>query len=317
LGQETRSTIQVVGQERPRKERFDMGWKYKLTEDGSAVAINDKGLPIIVDDSGKEQGLDALHLYSQVPALKLEAKGHREAKEAAEAKLQKLRDLGVELDEEEEFDSWIEKASTAIGTVENLDQKKLVDAGEIDQIKKQAQEAAKKQMEEIEKRNEKKMLEMEERLQSANATIFNLMVADRFNTSPFVKEKLSMTPKMARKYFSDYFKVESEDNGSRAVVGYYPDGQKIYSMERAGELADFEEALSILVDKDPDRESLLVGVGASGSGAEGTPARTGSPAKNPWKKDTWNLTEQGKLVRENLALAKRLASEAGRPLKEV
>lgn len=42
------------------------------------------------------------------------------------------------------------------------------------------------------------------------------------------------------------------------------------------------------------------------------PAGGGNPpAKNPFAKDTWNMTEQGKLFRENPAQARQLAAAAG------
>lgn len=42
------------------------------------------------------------------------------------------------------------------------------------------------------------------------------------------------------------------------------------------------------------------------------PARGGNPpAKNPFAKDTWNMTEQGKLFRENPEQARQLAAAAG------
>lgn len=43
-----------------------------------------------------------------------------------------------------------------------------------------------------------------------------------------------------------------------------------------------------------------------------TPAGGGNPpAGNPFAKDTWNMTEQGKLFRENPAQARQLAAAAG------
>jgi hypothetical protein len=40
-------------------------------------------------------------------------------------------------------------------------------------------------------------------------------------------------------------------------------------------------------------------------------AGTGVGGKNPWSKDSWNMTEQGKIFRENPERAQRLAAEAG------
>jgi hypothetical protein len=55
------------------------------------------------------------------------------------------------------------------------------------------------------------------------------------------------------------------------------------------------------------------------SGNTGTGSRTQEGAgtrgrKNPWSKENWNLTEQGRIVKENRALAKTLASAAGHKL---
>ena len=41
------------------------------------------------------------------------------------------------------------------------------------------------------------------------------------------------------------------------------------------------------------------------------PASGGTPINNPWSKEHFNLTEQGKLIRENPAQAKELAAAAG------
>lgn len=37
----------------------------------------------------------------------------------------------------------------------------------------------------------------------------------------------------------------------------------------------------------------------------------GNPVSNPWKKDSFNMTEQGKIYKENPALAKQMAADAG------
>ncbi len=51
--------------------------------------------------------------------------------------------------------------------------------------------------------------------------------------------------------------------------------------------------------------------GEDGEQGDGTGAGTGNSGTNPWAKETWNLTEQGRLVRDNPALAKQMAAQAG------
>ena len=54
---------------------------------------------------------------------------------------------------------------------------------------------------------------------------------------------------------------------------------------------------------------LNSGGGASGNGSGGVGLNHG---KNPWKKETWNLTEQSRITRENPTLANSLRAAAGR-----
>ena len=52
--------------------------------------------------------------------------------------------------------------------------------------------------------------------------------------------------------------------------------------------------------------------GESGKVGSGTnPPGAGNPEVNPWKKETWNLTMQGKILREDPAKATRMKAEAG------
>ena len=51
---------------------------------------------------------------------------------------------------------------------------------------------------------------------------------------------------------------------------------------------------------------------SAGAGGSGTrPGGTGKH-RNPWAKETWNLTEQGQIQRKDAALAERLKAEAGK-----
>jgi predicted RNase H-like nuclease (RuvC/YqgF family) len=52
--------------------------------------------------------------------------------------------------------------------------------------------------------------------------------------------------------------------------------------------------------------------GESGKVGSGTnPPGAGNPEANPWKKETWNLTQQGKILLEDPAKATRMKAEAG------
>src|SRR5690348_16625023 len=93
----------------------------KLDENGSVVL--NEGKPVYVHADGKEIAFDAHAAVQKIGQLTTEAKTHREAKEAVEAKFSKIPS---------DFD--FERATKALAIVQNLDDKKLVDAGEVDKL---------------------------------------------------------------------------------------------------------------------------------------------------------------------------------------
>ena len=71
-------------------------------------------------------------------------------------------------------------------------------------------------------------------------------------------------------------------------------------------LLGLEDQLKEIQQSDP---YLFGETGKVGSGTN--PPGVGDPEVNPWKKDTWNLTMQGKILREDPAKAARMKAEAG------
>ena len=74
------------------------------------------------------------------------------------------------------------------------------------------------------------------------------------------------------------------------------------------------ECLSIKELVEEMRQSEIFGrafeaTGTTGSGSTGAKTNM-APIKNPWKKETFNLTEQGRIFKENPELAQRLKKEA-------
>lgn len=296
-----------------------MPLQFVKTEDGSAIKVSEKGLPLVMDpDKGENAepfAIDALHLYTQVPALRSEAKNHREEKEKYQARLSKLVDVGLELpDDDSALEEFAKSVAGAVETVKNLKDGELIKAGEVDTIKRQAAEAKQKELDSQKKSYTEKIDSLAKEVESRDKTIYDLLVANNFNTSKFVREELAMNSKVALAYFNDCFKVETGEDGKRRVVGYYPDnGERVYSRERTGEFADFDEALSLIVEKDPARDELLRGSGASGGGASGAGGAGGESGTkdNPFAKETFNLTKQAQLMQANPDRAAMMARAAG------
>src|SRR3977135_2396170 len=107
--------------------------KLKLDDKGAVVVQDDK--PVYIADDGKEIVFDYPATLATISRLNGEAKGHRERAEAAEAKAKTFE--GIEDPA---------KALEALNIVENLDRKKLIDAGKVDEIKAEAKKAFDEQL---------------------------------------------------------------------------------------------------------------------------------------------------------------------------
>lgn len=81
------------------------------------------------------------------------------------------------------------------------------------------------------------------------------------------------------------------------------------AVDEAGNVTGVKEALEALVAAKPWLKKAAAASGQVGSGTNPPGAGGGEP--NPWKKETFNLTQQAKILRENPALAARLKQEAG------
>lgn len=220
--------------------------KLKLDANGNVVVQN--GLPVYVHDDGKEIPFDAQAALSKITALNGEAKSHRERAEVAEGKLKTFE--GIEDPE---------AAVKAMSLVKNLDDKKLVDAGEVEKVKA-----------EVAKVYEGKLAESTSAFEKLQAQFHGELVGGSFARSKFVSEKLAIPSDLVQSHFGKHFKIEDGK-----VVAYDANGGKIFSRARPGDVADFEEALESIVESYPHKAHILKSSGASGSGARG--AGQGAP----------------------------------------
>ncbi|WP_010486921.1 DUF6651 domain-containing protein [Pseudomonas sp. S9] len=212
--------------------------KLKLDEQGHAVLQD--GKPVYVHDDGKEVAFDAPGTVATITRLNGEAKTHRERAESAEGKLKGFE--GIEDGA---------AARKALEIVANLDQKKLVDAGQVEQVKAEAIKAVRAEYEPVVAERDK-----------YKTDLYNEMIGGNFSRSKFAEEKVAVPRHMLQKTYGDSFKIEEGK-----VVAYDGNGAKIFSRSRPGELADFDEALELLISNDPYRDNILKGSGANGSGA--------------------------------------------------
>lgn len=218
--------------------------KLKTVEiDGKTYAEIQDGKPVFTGEDGKDVAFDAPGTVSTISRLNAEARGHREAKETAEKALKGFEGIADP-----------SAAIKALEIVAGLDQKKLIDAGEVEKVKS-----------EIAKGYEEKLIAAQKRGDDLESSLYSERIGGSFARSKFIADKAAVPADLMQARFGSSFKIEEGK-----TVAYGPDGNKLYSRAKPGELADFEEALELLVESYPHRDHILKGnVGAGGGAGQG------------------------------------------------
>lgn len=242
----------------------------KLKLDAEGHVVLSEGKPVYVHDDGKEVAYDAPATIAKISQLNGEAKSHRERAEAAETKLKT-------------FDGIEDPAAArkALQTVKNLDDKKLVDAGDVERVKTEAISAVEAKY--------KPIVEERDRLQS---DLYAERIGGAFSRSKFIADKCAIPADFVQARFGQNFKIE---NGKTVAKG--ADGNPIFSRTRPGEHAEFEEALEILVEQYPHKDQILKGTGSSGTGAR--PGNGGGQTFTQKKSDFKTEKDRAAFVNEH------------------
>ena len=215
----------------------------RLKLDTAGHVVVQDGKPVYVDDSGSEIPFDAPAAMQKITELNGEAKKHR--LEAKEAKEKLITFEGIEDPA---------AAIKALQFAQSMEGKKVMD-----------DEAIQKLISNAVKPVQEKATALEKALGDKDAHIYKLEVSNRFQSSPFIKEKSIIPPDMLEATFGKNFKIE---NGR--VLAFDGSGNQIFSKVKPGEPAEFDEAMQVLFDSHPLKDSLYKASGASGSGAQGS-----------------------------------------------
>ena len=214
--------------------------KLKLDAEGKPVLLD--GKPVYVHDDGQEAAVDVPALFTSVRSRAEQSQ--RVENENKELKTQLKAFEGIEDPA---------AALKALATLKNLDDKKLVDAGEVEKVRTEAVKAL-----------EEKYAPIVKERDTLKSELYGERIGGAFSRSKTIAEKFIIPADMVQARFGQHFKVEEGK-----TVAYDAAGNRIFSRVKPGEAADFEEALEILVSQYPYRDSILKGTGASGSGASG------------------------------------------------
>ena len=155
--------------------------------------------------------------------------------------------------------------------------------------------------------------EVNGKLKEANTTIDTLKKSNADNEElqkqvKEYKEKVTMleaTAANTRKEYALKDKLKEAGVVDADYIIYKQGGIDKFTFDKEGNPVGIDDVVKPLKESSPHLFKTEPGADYKPAGG-GTP-----PSKNPFAKDSFNLTEQGKLLRENPAQAKALASAAG------
>lgn len=155
--------------------------------------------------------------------------------------------------------------------------------------------------------------EVNGKLKEANTTIDTLKKsnADNEELQKQVKEYkekvtiLEATAANTRKEYALKDKLKEAGVVDADYIIYKQGGIDKFTFDKEGNPVGIDDVVKPLKESSPHLFKTEPGADYKPAGG-GTP-----PSRNPFAKDSFNLTEQGKLLRENPAQAKALASAAG------
>jgi hypothetical protein len=225
----------------------------KVKTDDQGHAVLKDGLPVWVLDNGSEEVFDGPKLHSTVGKIRQE---RDEFETQARVTRDALRRFGSS---DDEINAAVEKLKLA----RNLDDKKLIDAGKVDEVVNQRLKDAAVAW-------EQEKGQMKQAQDDLSSRLRKVLISNRFATTKAL-DGTFLTPALAEATFGSLFDVENESpvafrDGSRK--------ERLYSKNDPSKVADFDEALSILVTSHPEYPKWKKGVNAAGGGAPGS----GDPA---------------------------------------
>lgn len=239
----------------------------KLLLDDNGNVVVREGKPVYVDEEEKEIEVDVPSLFSKVSALNSEAATKKRSIRDLEEKMVPYTKMfeGIE-----DVPKWHQDAIAALETVQNLSDKKMMDAKQVEKFKDDIKTAYEDKILALQKTHLTDVQDKDKVIQSKDDRIYGLMVSSQFASSPFFsgeKPKTILPPEIAESYFAHHFKVEETDDNKLIVIGYL-DGNKIFSRSSPGEPATFAESMEEIINKYPMKDRLLAS-GNTGSGSQG------------------------------------------------
>lgn len=179
--------------------------------------------------------------------------------------------------------------------------KKLEEKGEFEKLKGQMVESHQKELDKLQGEIENLKQQIAGSEGELNTTILQHEIAVAAATAK------AINPKLVEMVAMQQMKVEKGEDGRRVIKVLDADGNRRMDV-KTGEPLTITQVIEEM-KMTPDYAHLFAG-GKAGGGSS-TTLFDGKRIDNPWKQDSFNLTLQGKIMKDDPDMAARLKAEAG------
>jgi len=232
----------------------------KLLLDANNVPVMKDGLPVYKYADGTEMPFDA--------AATLEGLNKK-----ITAETEKSTRFFTEREElKKAVEPWktykLDEVKKAIETVKNLSAQEILDQRGIEELKRTMRTGFDEEKSALAKSYEPRIKDLEKTISDREAIIYDLAVTNKFATSEYFsgeKPKTVFAPEHATRIYGNRFKVDINGHDYK-VIALDETGKPMMSKKNHGELADFQEAVGILVEQDSKKNRIFKGNEGGGPG---------------------------------------------------
>jgi hypothetical protein len=258
--------------------------KLKLGDNGAPVYQD--GKLVLVGDDGSETPFDAVGAYSTFAKIREERDGWKSKAEGFDSELTRF---GKSPDERAKT---AERAKLA----SQIDEKKLIDAGKVDEV-------VSARLAESTKAWDEQRAALEAKAATAESKARRIGIESKLRASKVFDDYLAPTKELFVAKHLDHFDFDGEADG---VAGFRDAkrSQRLYRIDNPNAAADVDESIRQILKLDPNHDSYRKGSGANGSGAPGNPKvnADGSKSVSPEEFTRWTPAQQMKFSVEGGAV---------------
>ena len=177
---------------------------------------------------------------------------------------------------------------------------KLAKNGEFDKIKDQLMQGHAKEL----GKKDEEIIGLKSKVSTLEIELHNTILDNAITIEAAAAKCLN--PALLALQIKNEAKIEITDDGRRVIKLLDDSGTTKFNSK--GDNMSVKDRIAEM--KQDEAFAMLFEGGIQGAGSGTGNARAGR-LQNPWKKESFNLTKQGQIIRENPDLAKRFAAEVG------